>query len=226
MRVFVFVMIPATVAGCCKKVRPENAARMFRNPAPILSNGAVLRLLAGPNPKTILEVGAGCLRNALFLLRTGHHVSVLEVPRMAERFPEQYDEFAKAGGRILKSLARSPRFEIGLLTFVVETICEPKERITLLQAVRSHLKPGGALVLSARGPRDLLTAQNKGVRCGDGYLTPNFSFARSYTRAQMERVLRATGFSTWQFLHKNSSKEPEYLHLIARTHDERARGRA
>ncbi len=215
-----------TIAGCCKKVRPENAARMFQNPAPILSTSTVAKLLAGPDSRTILEVGAGCLRNALFLLRTGHHVSVLEVPRMAERFPDQYDEFKKAGGRILKSFARSPRFEIAILTFVVETICKPKERIALLQAVRSHLKPGGALVLSARGPRDLLTAQNKGVRCRDGYLTPNFSFARSHTRAQMERVLRATGFSTWQFLHKDSSKEPEYLHVIARTHDGRARGRA
>jgi hypothetical protein len=214
------------IAGCCKKVRPENAARMFRNPAPILSSNIVANLLAEPIPKTILEVGAGCLRNALFLLRTGHRVSVLEVPRMAERFPEQYSEFSRAGGKILKSLAGSPRFEIAILTFVVETICEPKERIELLKAIRSRLKRSGTLVLSARGPRDLLTAQNKGVRCRDGYLTPNFSFARSYTRSQMERVLRAAGFSRMQFLHKDSSKEPEYLHVIARTYDERARGRA
>ena len=206
-----------TIAACCKKVRPENAARMFRNPAPILSNSNVAKLLAGPKPKAILEVGAGCLRNALFLLRAGHQVSVLEVPRMAQRFPEQYDEFARGGGKILKGFAGSPRFEIAILTFVVETICEPKERIRLLQAVRSHLEPDGTLVLSARGPRDLLTAQNKGVRCRDGYLTPNFSFARSYTRAQMLRLLRAAGFIELQFLHKDSSKEPEYLHVIAKT---------
>jgi methyltransferase family protein len=219
------VTIPVKIVGCCKKVRPENAARMFRNPAPILSISTVANLLAGPSPKAILEVGAGCLRNALFLLRAGHRLTVLEVPRMAERFPEQYDEFERAGGKVLKSFAGSPRFEIALLTFVVETICEPKERIGLLQAVRSHLKPGGTLVLSARGPKDLLTAQNKGIRCRDGYLTPNFSFARSYTRAQMERVLKAAGFSELQFLHKDSSKEPEYLHVIARTNDERARKR-
>lgn len=217
--------LPVTIAGCCKKVRPENAARMFRHPAPILSIRTVANLLAGPSPRVILEVGAGCLRNALFLLGAGHRVSVLEVPRMAERFPEQYNEFARAGGKTLKNFAGAPRFEIALLTFVVETICEPKERIELLHAVRSHLKPDGTLVLSARGPRDLLTAQNKGVRCRDGYLTPNFSFARSYTRAQMERLLRAAGFSELQFLHKDSSKEPEYLHVIARTHDERAHKR-
>ena len=205
-----------TTAGCCKKVRPENAARMFRNPAPVLSIGAVRDLLSGP-PKTILEVGAGCLRNALFLLRAGHRVSVLEVPRMAERFPEQYDEFARGGGRIVKNFAGSPRFEIVLITFVVETICEPKERVELLRSVCLQLRQGGTLILSARGPRDLLTAQNTGIPCRDGYLTPNLSFARSYTRAQMGRLLRAAGFSESKFLHKDSSKEPEYLHVIART---------
>jgi len=198
---------------------------MFRNPAPILSIGAVRNLLSGPNPKTILEVGAGCLRNALFLLRTGHRVSVLEVPRMGERFREQYEEFAAAGGKILKNLVGSPRFEIVLITFVVETICEPRERMALLRSVASQLKQGGSLILSARGPRDLLTAQNMGIRCRDGYLTPNFSFARSYTRAQMGRLLRAAGFSESKFLHKDSSKEPEYLHVIARTNNERPHGR-
>jgi hypothetical protein len=136
---------------------------------------------------------------------------------MAERFPEQYSEFEKKGGKILKNIESSPLFEIALLTFVVETICEPRERISLLKKVRSHLQSEGVLVLSARGPRDLLTAQNDGLRCKDGYLTPNFSFARSYTRAQMGRLLRAAGFAELQFLHKSSSAEPEYLHLIART---------
>jgi len=202
-------------AGCCKEVRPENAARMFRNPAPVLLNGAVARLLNGQRPMSILEVGAGCLRNALYLLKMGHSVSVLEVPRMEQRFPEQYQLFRKLGGTLLKNLSRAPSFEVAILTFVVETICSPHERVGLLRAVCAHLKSGGALVLSARGPRDLLTAKNQGIRCGDGYLTPNRSFARSYTRRQMERLLRSAGFPNLYFLHKSSSKEPEYLHVLA-----------
>jgi len=207
--------------GCCRNVRPENAARMFANPAPILSNGAVVGLLSGPPFKRILEVGAGCLRNALFLLNAGHRVSVLEVPRMADRFPDRYALFARDGGKTLKSLARAPLFEVVLMTFVIETICKPRERIQLLEEIRARLRPAGALLISARGPKDLLTAQNMGRPCGDGYLTPNLSFARSYTRPQMERLLKSTGFCNLQFLHKDSSKEPEYLHVIARNHDER-----
>jgi hypothetical protein len=201
--------------GCCKEVRPENAARMFRNPAPVLLNGAVASLLNRKRPMSILEVGAGCLRNALYLLKMGHFVSVLEVPQMEQRFPEQYQLFRRLGGTRLKNLANAPSFELVVITFVVETICSPHERVGLLRGVCTHLKSGGVLVLSARGPRDLLTANNHGVRCGDGYLTPNRSFARSYTRRQMERLLRATGFTDLYFLHKSSSKEPEYLHVLA-----------
>jgi len=198
---------------CCKKVKPENAARLFRNPASILLNGTVLEILS--TKRTILEIGAGCLRNALYLAGMGHRVTVLEVPEMQQRFPEQYRRFEDAGGRVLKNLTAARRFELVLSTFVVETICNRHERISLLRKVNEHLRIGGTLILSARGPRDLLTAKNTGVPCGDGYLTPNHSFARSFTRSQMERLLRSTGFQGLHFLHKKSSNEPEYLHVIA-----------
>jgi hypothetical protein len=47
---------------CCKRVKPENAARKFKHPAPVLSNRAVTCLIN--RSRNILEVGAGCLRNA------------------------------------------------------------------------------------------------------------------------------------------------------------------
>ncbi len=106
-------------------------------------------------------------------------------------------------------------------TFVIETICDRRERIGLLRNVYAHLHPGGVLVISARGPRDLLTAVNEGVRCGDGYVTPNRSFARSYTREQMSKLLKKVGFQETVFLHKHVTKEPEYLHVIARRNAQR-----
>jgi hypothetical protein len=163
-----------------------------------------------------MEVGAGCLRNALYLVNKGHWVTVLEVPQMKERFPEQYEEFSEHGGAFVQRWSRRSKYDIVILTFVIETICNPTVRAALLQGVYEHLSSRGSLVLSARGPRDLLTAQNKGVRCGDGFRTPNLSFARSYTRVQMERLLKSVGFATLQFLHKESTKEPEYLHVLAR----------
>jgi len=74
---------------------------------------------------------------------------------------------------------------------------------------------GGFLNLSVRGPADLLTAKNRGRPCFDGYLTPNRTFARSYTRPQMERFLRACGFRRLQFLHKEETEAPKLLHVVA-----------
>jgi Tellurite resistance protein TehB len=179
--------------NCCDQVKPENAARTFGHPAPVLLNSRVVQLLKERSPALILEIGGGCLRNALYLIRMGHQVTVLEVPNMKNRFPAQYQTFEDAGGRVLKSLSKAPRFEIVISTFVVETICNRKERMALLRDVHEHLRTGGSLILSARGPRDLLTAQNQGVPCGDGYITPNHSFARSFTRPQMK------GFRLGQF---------------------------
>ena len=83
-----------TAPCCCKKVKPENAARLFRNPASILLNGSVVEMLS--TERTILEIGAGCLRNALYLVGKGHRVTVVEVPGMQLRFPEQYRRFEDA----------------------------------------------------------------------------------------------------------------------------------
>jgi hypothetical protein len=192
---------------------------MFSNPAPVLSSPAVAEILRMP-PLAVLEVGAGCLRNALHLLRIGHKITVLEVPGMRQRFPEQYEELEELGGAIVQSLPPHLKFDLVIMTFVIETICSPKERTELLLNISRHLTPVGSLVISARGPRDLLTAENKGVRCNDGYVTPNRSFARSYTKAQMKKLLSSTGFKNLDFLHKQSSTEPEYLHVIARKRDE------
>jgi len=211
-------MARSTTSGvCCEKVRPENAARLFPNPASILFSSTVVKLLS--TKRRIMEVGGGCLRNAAYLLGMGHSVTVLEVPRIKERFPDQYEKFVKQGGVFVERWPKRCAFDMVVVTFVVETICNPSARSALLRGVNEHLTSDGVLVLSARGPKDLLTAQNRGVRCGDGYLTPNFSFARSYTRVQMERLLKNMGFKT-HFLHKDSTKEPEYLHVVARKTDE------
>src|SRR5882724_3638674 len=88
-------------ASCCGKVKPENAARKFSNPAPVLGNPKVRALLESPS--TIIEVGAGCLRNALYLQKSGHRVNVLEVNAMKARFPEEYERFEKKGGTLLEA---------------------------------------------------------------------------------------------------------------------------
>ena len=167
----------------------------------------------------VLEIGGGCLRNALYLQKLGFRVSVLEVTGMRERFPAEYDRFGRSGGALLHTLEHRQTFDLAVATFVIETICDPAMRRQIVSRVRHLLKPGGCLVLSVRGPSDLVTAHNKGVRCSDGYITPSFTFSRSYTRSQLRRFLGQCGFHHLVFLHKKTTREPELLHVLARTRE-------
>lgn len=188
---------------------------MFANPAPILRNPKVEGLLRNCKGANLLELGAGCLRNTLYLQKLGFNVSTLEVDGMQHRFPSQYRKFRRARGKLLKDMLRRGQFDFVLATFVIETICDPRVRKGLVSDARKHMRPGGCLILSVRGPRDLLTAQNAGIRCSDGYLTPGHTFSRSFNRTQLQKFLLSCGFKRVQFLHKESTKEPELLHALA-----------
>jgi hypothetical protein len=188
---------------------------MFKSPAPVLEKRAVHALLMQKQGCRVIEVGAGCLRNSLFLLEKKFKVTVLEVPGMDTRFPENFAMFRRLGGTFTSDLPKSRRFELALATFVFETICDRKLRAKIVRGVFESLNHSGCLVLSARGPGDLVTAHEKGRHCSDGFLTPGYSFARSYTRVQLQRMLSRGGFRKVEFLHRDGTTSPELLHAIA-----------
>jgi hypothetical protein len=200
---------------CCEYIRPENSARLFKNPAPILLRSRVQELLKRAKRGAVLEVGGGCLRNAIYLQRAGFMVSVLEIKGVRERFTAQYLQFESLGGRLMEDLPRKEAFHLALTTFVIETVCDPKVRLSLVSRIRNLLRPDGCLILSARGPSDVLTVHKRGKRCSDGYITPSFTFSRPYTRVQLDRFLRECRFSKREFLHKPSTDEPELIHVLA-----------
>ena len=172
-----------------------------------------------PRP-TVLELGGGCLRNALYLQKLGCRVTVLEVSGVEERFPKEYCRFRRLGGIVVSTMPQTGLFDIALATFVIETICAPRERKELLCRARVLLRPGGYLLLSVRGPADVLTAQGKGEACSDGFITPNRTFSRPYTRRQLSALLKDCGFRRQEYLHRKSTKAPELLHVIAREDSE------
>jgi len=200
---------------CCQEVRPENAARSFRTPAPILRKPQVRRLLSDRPGARVLEVGAGCLRNARFLLRRGFRVSVLEVPNIETRFPREYEKFRAAGGAVHFTFPPSSTFDFVVATFVIETVCNRSGRHVLVRQIFDSLADHGCLITSVRGPADVVTAQATGVRCGDGYVTPNHTFVRSFSRAQLRSFLAGAGFQRLDFLHAPATVAPELLHAIA-----------
>lgn len=202
--------------ACCKRVIPQNAARMFSNPAPILHKPRVRQLLRQQKSGRVIEIGAGCLRNSLFLLKQGFRATAVDLPGMEDRFPKQYQRFRQRGGVVLLGqMSVHGQFDFGICTFVVETICDPAKRLRLLRDIVRKLSRYGFLILSTRGPADVVTAHAEGVRCSDGFLTPQRTFVRAFNRAQLRRLLRLAGFARVEFLHKPGINSPELLHVIA-----------
>jgi hypothetical protein len=197
----------------CSDVVAINSARHFSKPAPILRIPRVRSLFADKNIR-VLELGGGCLRNALYLQSLNIGVHVVELPGMDSRFPHLYRRFREAGGRVTSTVPRL-RFDVVLATFVIETICNPLVREQLVCQVYRSLKKNGHLVLSARGPRDHITSYASGRPLSDGFITPGRSFSRSYTPRQLACFLTPCGFAKIEFLHKKTTVQPEYVHLIA-----------
>jgi SAM-dependent methyltransferase len=178
---------------------------------------SVVKGILAEIPKAwILEIGAGCLRNSIFLRAAGHPVTVLEIKGVEDRFADQYVAFRRAGGRVIEMLPRNQPFDVVLATFVIETICDPGLRRRLIKGARRCLRPEGHLIMSVRGPSDLHTADNSGVRCSDGYITPNLTFSRAFPRRQLQNFLKTCGFNGCQFLHRSASNAPELLHVVAK----------
>jgi len=171
-------------------------------------------IAALPKGASVLEVGAGCLRNSFALQKRGFSVAVWEVPTILERFPENYERFRQRGGTLHFEMPKL-KFDLILATFVFETICDPTVRLSTLISVRKALKSKAPFVFSVRGPRDLVTAEAMGRRCSDGFFTPNLSFARSYTPRQAESLLKDAGFKEWSFLHRKINPPPELLSGMA-----------
>ena len=201
---------------CCKKVIPSNAAQSWSSPAQVLAKPDVRAILNFNKHKKILEVGPGCMRNALFLLKNGHEVHTFDLQDASERFPRPYREFTSHGGRVLKRIPSLPTYNLILTTYVIEAICNLHRRRELVKEIAASLKPDGAWILSVRGPRNIVLIKRKSQKCSDGYLTNQRTFVRSYTKTQIKNFLHNFGFRYFKFLHKPGVDEPELLDIIVR----------
>jgi hypothetical protein len=203
-------------ARCCDGLIPANAAQSWNFPAAILKKPQVMALIQSSAGQRALEVGPGCLRNSLFLLKQGLEVDTFDLPGAVERFPNRYQQLRTLGGRPIANLPCRPTYSIIVTTYVIETICDRESRDTLVERILKCLKPHGAWVLSVRGPRNIILAARKHTRCCDGYITVQRTFVRSYTRKGLTQYLHKVGFDNLSFLHKPWVKEPELLDVIVK----------
>ncbi len=155
------------------------------------------------------------MRNSLYLQNIGHKVSIIEVKECEKKFSNEYDKFRTNGGIVYNKFPENSFFALVIMTFVIETICMPELRLHLLKQTHTFLETNGFLILATRGPKDLVTATASGKLCSDGFVTPINTFARAFTMPQINKLLKAVGFKRVNFLHKISTKDPEYLYTLA-----------
>lgn len=206
---------PTRRLTCCQGVRHENSATRFRGPVALVKKCLKGGLL-DDKEASILEIGAGCLRNLRFLQSEGfRNLTAVEINKTVERFPREYSLFLKRGGRFLPTIPRRERFDHILVTFVLETICPAESRLNLIRDFSMSLKRNGTLLISVRGPKDI-RATNL-VRCRHevyGFATTKHTFIRRYTVNEIIQLLTRLGLPNVSS--SNRVQEPRIIQIIAR----------
>jgi hypothetical protein len=200
-------------------LRSTNSARRFERPV----LGVQLAIEQGwiEPGQTILELGAGCLRNARFLqsvLRTPVHA--YDTAATVARFAEDYRRFEENGGVVIRE-PPAQQFERVIVSFVLETLCPCGDsRREVLKTVYRCLRPGGALILSVRGRSDVIDNLNPAVTryCGrsGGFVTHLHTFVRPYSQDEIRHLLEGAGFTEVRSLQAYRLASPRKLHLVAR----------
>jgi hypothetical protein len=169
------------------KIDPAKSTRTFRKPARIVREAWSLGLIREGNH--CLEIGAGCLRNANWLLKKGVLVDVVENISVIQKYPRRYSLFQQKGGQVFDSTAWPRKlYDIIVCTFVLGVIIKKTERKRLLERMRDRLQKNGVLLLSVRGLGDVKTKTRKGRKWRDGFITPNWTFVKPFTRKEIIKL--------------------------------------
>jgi hypothetical protein len=200
---------------CSAELIPSNAATNFRNPV-IAVKAAVDRGLIDSG-QTVLEFGAGNLRNALFILRSMNNVDVFayDLPKTVRRFPEKYEKFSKLGGIIVDSELEMRAYDVVVSAYVLETICPETARKTILKSINNSLKFRGLLIASFRGYPGVKGSQYKKCPMGEGLISPHKTFVKPYSLTEVQKLLTSCNFSGISFLKNYRVEKPQNIQAIA-----------
>jgi len=184
------------------------------------------------NEIKILDVGAGKLRNTLWLLQKGFHVWAVEFPGLKDRLTdakekwdsaETYPNFHKV--TFPKDFINlNEKFDIILLVNMINVMPIPIERFALLSLCREKIKENGMLLWHNWRAKsihpDSYTEDNEFI---DGYLMgqgPNHTFYCEYGRDESHEILYSIGlsFNRTMNLHKVPANKG-YSYIFNPTHN-------
>lgn len=143
---------------------------------------------------SILDYGAGKLRNTFFLKELGHAVSILETTKQIERIQASHPLLTVPIYSIEEELTVT--FDAVLCSFVLNVIPSPKSRIEILTNSHRSLRPNGLLVIEVRKRTGIL--KNKHIEAyGDGFIVGKNTvktFQKPYEKDEFEKLITSHGF--------------------------------
>lgn len=199
---------------CAKNLLRSNSASNFAAPTfSVLTSVKENIIEPGQN---ILEIGAGNLRNILFIADTIRNVNlhVYELEGTIDKFKSNYLLFVKKGGKILKSFWDT-KFDIIICTFVLETICPKSEREKMLAKIHRCLKKDGVFIASFRGYSGVIGKKYINCPLNEGLISPKKTFVKPYSLDEVSTFLKDSGFNNIQFMKQYRVDNPKNIHLIA-----------
>lgn len=207
--------IDSECESCRTSLRPWNAATNFSKPAYSVAYATATNMIS--SGQHVLEFGGGNLRNIMYLMSkvptAEYHV--IEKTEVVNRFGREYEGFERRGGRLVRDGLDTCQFDIVICTFVLETICPSQHRTEVLLSLRKALRNDGAFIASFRGYPGVKGTRYKQCPAGEGFITPLRTFIRPYSIAEVQDLLRATGFVGFDALQKYKVETPQNIHIKA-----------
>jgi len=140
--------------------------------------------------RTVLDYGAGTLRNAVYLMDRGFTVYAADLHEQVKVLRGHPAAHRLAGLLEVRELERS-RLGVDMVisTYVFNIINPKAKRRRYLDNVVANLRPEGYLLMEVSSKRDA----GEYLPAAGGYLACD-SYVKTYTHSQMDRLLAPYGF--------------------------------
>jgi SAM-dependent methyltransferase len=140
--------------------------------------------------RSVLDYGAGTLRNSCFLAERGFSVYAADIPEQVERILRMATRTVLAGVVTDAELEESRlAADLVLSTYVLNIIPDGTEKARYIRNISLNLRPGGYLLVEARCRREH-------AACGSGcsFQAKCPSCVKTYSHEELDRLLSPSGF--------------------------------